>query len=229
MFNSLDMLTGYWNIRLDDRVQKVTTFFCKVEYVCFVVMPLGRRIELPAFKFNAAVLFPDLSFETLYSTNIVIKSRSWEEQMKQVRIVLGRLRTVGLKLQMKKGELGRAETAMLGHAVSAERVCVGLDKLSAIVNAPCPATKMEVWSFLSEISYFRRLVERHSIVAAPLHNLVKPREDFKRDSGARNAFMTLKKAIINPLLLILLYMKKSFVVPPNASKYQVRSLLTYNE
>lgn len=121
-FTSLDLLTGYWNIKLGIRVQEMTTLCCKLGSFCFVVISFGVKNGVPCFRRMAAVLFYDLPFVIVYIENIVIKSRSWEEHIEEVGIVLGCLREAELKPQVKECEFGRAEIAMLGNIVSGETV-----------------------------------------------------------------------------------------------------------
>lgn len=169
LFTSLDLLTGYWIINLDRRRQEMTLFRCKLSSFCFFVMPFGVENGAACSQLVAAVLLQNLLFVIAYNGNILIRSQSGDDHIEEVGIVLGCLRQVGLKLQAKKSELGRAKISMLGHFVSAETVRMDQDKVGAFTDASSPNTKTELWSFLGMVYYYSRLIKGVAHVAAPLH------------------------------------------------------------
>ena len=66
-------------------------------------------------------------------------------------------------------------------------------------------------------SYYRRFIEKFSIIAGPLHNLTKKRVKFQWTAKENAAFNELKKRLMYGPLLILLDLKKTFEVHYDAS------------
>ena len=61
-------------------------------------------------------------------------------------------------------------------------------------------------------SYYRRFIEKFSIIARPLHDLTKKKVKFQWTAKGNEAFNELKKRLITGPLLILPDLKKTFEV-----------------
>ena len=60
--------------------------------------------------------------------------------------------------------------------------------------------------------YYRRFIEKFSIIAGPLHDLTKKRVKFQWTAKENEAFNELKKILMSGPLLILPDLKKTFEV-----------------
>jgi len=69
-----------------------------------------------------------------YLDDIVIYARTPEKLLERLRIVLDRLREVGLKVKPSKCELFKKEIKFLGHMVSANGIDPLPEKLETIRN-----------------------------------------------------------------------------------------------
>lgn len=101
----------------------------------------------------AAILIRDLPAVIVYINDNVMKSQSWEGRIEKGRIVLGVLREAGMKVQVKKCELERAETAMRGQIVRDETMRTDPYKTGFIINPNLSSTKTELQSLLGIKSY----------------------------------------------------------------------------
>ena len=65
-------------------------------------------------------LFRDEIFKCVicYLDDILVFSESWSEQLKHVRLVMGKLAGVGFRLNMNKCKLGLNEVIFLGMSIS---------------------------------------------------------------------------------------------------------------
>ena len=61
-------------------------------------------------------------------------------------------------------------------------------------------------------SYYRRFIEKFSIIAGPLHDLTKKKVKFQWTAKENEAFNELKKRLMSRPLLVLLDLKKTFEV-----------------
>ena len=75
------------------------------------------------------------------------------------------------------------------------------EKLKVIKDWPQPKNLDELQSFIGMCAYYRRFIEKFSVIAWPLHNLTKKKVKFESTPKEENAFQTLKsKLMTQPLL-----------------------------
>ena len=103
----------------------------------------------------------------------MVYSRSEEEHVEHLRIVLQTLRDNQLYAKFSKCEFWLEEVVFLGHVISAEGVYVDPKKIKAILNWKPPTSVHEVRSFLGLAGYYRRFMQKFSIIASPLKKLLR--------------------------------------------------------
>ncbi|GBG78909.1 hypothetical protein CBR_g28623 [Chara braunii] len=131
----------------------------------------------------------------IYLDDILVYSRTLDEHIVHLRVVLNRLRLAKYKANFDKCEFARQELEYLGHFVTLKGIRPLADKIQAIVDWPEPRCKTDVRSFMGLARYYQRFVESYSKVATPLSRLQFPKVPFEFDDAARGAFTTLKAAM----------------------------------
>lgn len=128
--------------------------------------------------------FGDFNFTHLLILldDLIIFSKTFDEQLERLQLVFDWLRQHGLKLKPSKCQLVRKEVYYLGHLVSPEGVRTEPEKICR--DWLRPINRKEVLQFLGFAGYYKRYVKGYSTIAAPLHRLTSgdPR---KKKEGAR--------------------------------------------
>ena len=81
----------------------------------------------------------------------------------------------------------------LGHIISKDGISMDPDKLKIIQEWPQPLNLHELRSFIGMCSYYRRFIEKNSIMVGPLHDLTKKKVKFQWTGKANEAFNELQK------------------------------------
>ncbi|XP_058775364.1 uncharacterized protein LOC131649629 [Vicia villosa] len=110
--------------------------------------------------------------------DILIYSRTMEEHMEHLRIVLSVLREKQLFAKFSKCEFWMSEVKFLGHVISGGGVAVDPSKVEAVVNWERPKNATEVRSFLGLVGYYRRFIMGFSKLALPLTRLTRKEVSF---------------------------------------------------
>ncbi|GBG61440.1 hypothetical protein CBR_g21785 [Chara braunii] len=196
-FSKLDLKLGYHQIEIQPQDRYKTAF--KMRYVHFewVVMPFGLTNAPTTFQAAMTTEFRDLLDRTvlIYLDDIFVYSRTLDEHLVHLRVVLDHLRAAKYKANRDKREFAKQELAYLGHYVAPKGICPLADKIQAIVDWLEPRCMTDVRSFMGLAGYYQRFVKSYSKVAAPLSRLQSPKVPFEFDDAARGAFNTLKAAM----------------------------------
>ena len=173
-FSSLDLKSGYWQVKMDEESKPLTAFVMgPLGFYEYKRMPFGLTNAPATFQRLIKTCLGDLNLHwcIIYLDDIVIFSKDLASHLKILKAVFWKLEEAGLKLKPSKCELSQRQLAYLGHVISAKGVATDEDKIEAIKNWPTPTNVTEVCSFLGFTGYYCRFIPKFTQVAHPLHEL----------------------------------------------------------
>ncbi|GJT57828.1 putative reverse transcriptase domain-containing protein [Tanacetum coccineum] len=168
--SKIDLRSGYHQLRVHENDIPKTTFRTRYGHFEFTVMPFGLT--------NAPVVFMDLmnrvcrpyldKFVIVFIDDILINSKTQEEHVEHLRLVLELLKKEKLYAKFSKCEFWLREVQFLRHMINGNRIHVDPSKIEAVKNWKAPRTPTEVCSFLGLAGYYRRFIENFSKIAKSL-------------------------------------------------------------
>ena len=202
-FSTLDLSSGYWQVKMDPKDIEKTAFATPFGLYQFKVMPFGLANAPATFERLMERVLAGLHWETclIYIDDIIVFSKTFDEHVDRLTQVLQRLRAANLKLASHKCKLFRSRVEFLGHVVSDRGVETDPKKIEAISAWPEPKTVKEVRSFIGLSSYYRRFVKDFAKLARPLHRLTEKDTSFEWTTECQEAFNSLKAALASPPIL----------------------------
>ena len=235
-FSTLDLLSGYHQVEMDENDRQKTSFTTPFGLYEYVRMPFGLCNAPGTFQRLMQACLGDQFFSSVlcYLDDVLVYSNTFEDQLERLDRVFARLRQHGLKVKPSKCELFRPEVKYLGHKVSREGVQTDPAKLEAVRNWPTPTSVKELRSFLGFCSFYRRFVKGFSQIAGPLHNLVaslcdnmkaKKTTAFQWDSTHQAAFDQLQQALCEPPVLGYADFTQPFEMEVDASLHGLGAVL----
>lgn len=225
-FSKIDLRMGYHQIRMEPESIPLTAFNTRYGHFEFVVLPFGLT--------NAPAMFMDLmnkvfaneldKFVNAYLDDILVYSKTLEDHLRHLEIVLKRLREEKLYGKLSKCEFAVNKVEYLGHLISDSGVSVDQQKVQAVRDWPRPKNKRDVQSFLGLVNYYRRFISHCSGIAKPLTDLTK-NVPFQWNPAAESAFVELKELLVKAPTLVTFDPKKETIVTSDASKYAIGAVL----
>ncbi|GKE31288.1 putative reverse transcriptase domain-containing protein [Tanacetum coccineum] len=176
---------------------------------------------------NAPAVFMDLmnrvckpyldKFVIVFIDDILIYSKTRDEHVEHLRLVLKLLKKEKLYAKFSKCEFWLREVQFLGHVINGNGIHVDPSKIEVVTNWKDHRTPSKVRLFLGLVGYYRRFIENFSKIAKPLTILTQKCKTFDWGEEQELAFQTLKYRLCNMLVLALPDRLKDFVVYYDAS------------
>ncbi|GJV18818.1 putative reverse transcriptase domain-containing protein [Tanacetum coccineum] len=169
-FSKIDLRSGYHQLRVHEDDIPKTAFRTRYGYFEFTVMPFGLT--------NAPAIFMDLmnkvcrpyldKFVIVFIDDILIYSKTQEEHVEHLMLVLELLKKEKLYAKFSKCEFWLREVQFPWHVINGNRIHVDLSKIEAVKNRKAPRTPTEVLSLLGLAGYYCRFIENFSKIAKSL-------------------------------------------------------------
>ena len=192
-------------------------------------MPFGLCNAPSTFQRLMEFLLTGLQWSIclIYLDDVIIFSKNFDDHLRRMEEVFGRLREAGLKLKPQKCRFLQKEVTYSGHVVSENGVSTDPSKVSKILDWPIPRNISELRSFLGLASYYRRFIKDFAKIAVPLHRLTEKNKPFVW--SCLEAFNELKRELTNHPILAYPDFNKKFILDTDASDYGIGGVLSQVE
>ena len=203
-FTSLDLNSGYLQVRVREQDQEKTAFVTQDGLYCFQFMPFGLKSAPMTFQRAMDYHLSGLKWNTVivYLDDCVVFSDTFESHLAKLEAVLTRIKESGMTISPKKCSFAMRSVKFLGHIVSETGIATDPDTVEAVERFPPPQTVRDVRAFLGLAGFYRLYVENFSLVAQPLSNLTRPSVGFMWGKDQQSAFDYLKKRLMSAPILI---------------------------
>lgn len=223
-FTSLDLRSGYHQIRIKDSDVPKTAFNTRYGKFEFLVLPFGLSNAPPSYQAWMNNILKDCldKFVLIYLDDACIFSKTLEEHISHVNHVISIFESHGLVVNLKKCEFGKRELEFLGFRVSQAGILPSISKIKAIQDWVRPTNVQEVRQFLGLAQHYCRFCPSFSAIAAPLTELT-------HGTGALLRYffclMSTSLSALKPIVVILLLVLYCY---NNAPLLQIGYLLHMN-
>ena len=231
-FTTLDLASGYWQIRVHPESQEKTAFVTPQGLFEFHVMPFGLTNAPAVFQRLMQRVLMGLNppggkdFVTVYIDDVLVFSQSLQDHLEHLRQVIRCLQEAGLKLKPTKCQFVCREVEYLGHLITPQGLKPNPRLVVAVKEFPVPQNLKQLRQFLGLASYYRRFVADFSKLAQPLHRLTRKDASFEWDSVCQNAFELLKQKLIEAPVLAYPSFDKDFTLETDASALGLGAILS---
>lgn len=230
-YTSLDLASGYYQVPVSESSKHLTAFVTPDGHYEFNRMPFGLANAPSTFQRTINKVLGNARFQHAfaYMDDVIIPSLDTDIGLKHLRSVLVLFREAGLTLNLSKCHFFMRNIEYLGFEINADGVKPGSRKIDAVKNFPRPSDQHTVRQFIGLASYFRRFVEKFSLIAKPLTQLLKKDSKWQWGEVEENAFVTLRKMLVERPVLAFYNPTFETQVHTDASKTGIGGILLQRE
>ncbi|GJS14198.1 reverse transcriptase domain-containing protein [Tanacetum coccineum] len=164
----------------------------------------------------------------VYIDNLVIKSHTEAEMLRDIDETFRTLHKINMKLNPKKCTFEAVERMFLGYMISPEGIKPYPDKTEVVLQLPSPLTIKEVQSLNGKLASLNRFLSKSAKKSLPIFKTLKKcikKSEFHWTPDAEQAFKQLKQHLSELPLLVAPKPKEELIVYMSASHGAISAVL----
>ncbi|GJT19047.1 reverse transcriptase domain-containing protein [Tanacetum coccineum] len=150
-----------------------------------------------------------------YVDDLVIKSCTEQEVIRDVEETFRTLRKINMKLNQKKCTFGMKEGVFLGYKVNSDGLMVCPDKVEAFLSLPSPKCLKDVQRLNRKLISLNRFLSKSAERSLPFFKTLKKctkKSDFQWTTEAEMAFQQMKKLIAELPMMVAPQEKEELII-----------------
>ncbi|GJS79598.1 reverse transcriptase domain-containing protein [Tanacetum coccineum] len=180
--------------------EEKTAFITSQGIFCYTKMPFGLRNAGATYQRLVDKAFHKQIGKNLevYVDDLVIKSRTKDEIVRDIEETFKTLREINMKLNPKKCTFGVEEGMFLGYKVNTKGLKVCPDKVDAVLSLPSPKCLKDVQKLNGKLASLNRFLAKSAEKSLPFFKTLKKctkKSDFHWTAEAEEAFKQMKQLI----------------------------------
>jgi hypothetical protein len=228
--SSLDLVSGYWQIPVqEDNIEK-TAFAMRHRTYEFTMMLFGLTNAPASFQRDMDIILSGLNWVStlVYIDNIIIFSATFDDHLLHLQAVFNWLHKANMFVKPLKCNFCCTELPFLGHLVRKDGIAANPKKIQAVRDMAQLANATKVQAFLGLCNYYHWFVPAFAELAAPLYQLLcgEPFRGIAWTEECRAAFVALKEALTTVPVLVFPDFKSPFYLHTDASKRAIGAVLS---
>ncbi|GJT42090.1 reverse transcriptase domain-containing protein [Tanacetum coccineum] len=226
----LDAYKGYHQIQMAEEDEEKTAIIINQGIFCYTKMPFGLR--------NAGATYQQLVDKAFYGQisrnlevyvdDLVIKSRTEDEIVRDIEETFKTLRKINMKLNPKKCTFGVEEGMFLGYQVNTKGIKICPDKVDAVLSLQSPKYLKDVHKLNGKLASLNRFLAKSVEKSLPFFKTLKKcirKSDFLWTGEAEAAFRQMKEHIAKLPMLTAPKEQEELIIYLAASKEAISAVL----
>ena len=219
-YSTFDINSAFWSIPLHEKDREKTAFVTQGGHYQWVCLPFGMKSSPAIFQralMNTIWKNKLSDFCCNYIDDILVFSRSFDEHVEHIRLLMKAVRDAGFRLKSSKCDFARSSVKYLGHIIAKNGVRPTKDNLKAIWEFARPQNRKNVRQLLGKLDFHCKYIEHACTRLEPLHNLLRKSVPFKWTDECERAFQDVKELLCPQPILATYDLEKPVYIHTDAS------------
>lgn len=227
LFTKLDMSNAYNQFVLDDESQNLCTWSTHIGVFKMKRLPFGVKPAAAIFQKSIENLFRDIPNAINYLDDIIITGKTFKEHVDTCKLVLSKLQSVNLKLNLEKCSFFQEKVSYLGFVIDRNGLSKTEKRIESVLKAPVPKDIHEVRAFIGLINYYSRFIPDFARKMKPLYALLEKDTEFIWTKSSQESYEQMKKEVTSDQILVHFNPDLPVILETDASKFAVAGVLSH--
>jgi len=229
IMTKLDANSGYWQMKLDQQSQLLTTFITPLGRFCCTRGPFGLSSMQEIFNKRIDSVIDGLPGVAKSTDDFLVYAKTESEHDIRLERLLQRFEENGVTLNKGKCVFKTKQVEFLGHDISPEGITPHSSKVSAISDYPTPTNLKELRRFMGMAQQLSKFTDQLAEAAEPLRELLSTKTTWMWTIEHDIAFKKVKDILINHTTLHLYNTNKPTKLRTDGSKLNGISVILYQQ
>nr|GEV92928.1 hypothetical protein [Tanacetum cinerariifolium] len=196
----LDAYKGYHQIQMTKKDEEKMAFHTDERVFCYTKMPFGLKNAGATYQKLVDTIFEGQMGRNLeaYVDDMVIKSKTEPDMIKDIKETLLTLKKVNMKLNPKKCSFRMEEGKFLGYIFTFKGIRANPKKAKAVVNMPSSSNLKQMQRLSGKLAALNKFLSKAAEKALPCLDTLKKctnKKDFHWRIDVEEAFQEIKRLI----------------------------------
>ncbi|GJS22592.1 reverse transcriptase domain-containing protein [Tanacetum coccineum] len=226
----LDANNGYHQIQMAEEDEEKTAFITSQGIFYYSKMSFGLKNAGATYQRLVDKAFQKQIGRNLevYVDDLVIKSRTEKEVIRDIEETFRTLREINMMLNPKKCAFGVREGTFFGYKVDADGLRVCPNKVEAVLNLPSPRCLKDVQKLNGKVASLNRFLSKSAEKSLPFFKTLKKymkKSNFQWTAEEEIAFKQMKQSIAELPMLATPTEKEEMIMNLEAAKEAISAVL----
>lgn len=171
-FSKIGLCQAYLQMHVDPSSQDLLTIMTHKGMFQNQRLPFGITSAPALFQRATDHILSGLAGVQCYLDDLLITVKDKQEHLSNLKAILQRLQSFGLKVRKDKYKFFCPAVEYLGHVIYGLGLHKAPSKVKVIMEVPAPQNVSQLWSFLGLLTYYAKFVPNLANRLKPLHDLL---------------------------------------------------------
>ena len=228
-YSKIDLSDAFHQLELSDHSKELLTVNTLIGLLQPQRMPYGISVAPQVYQRVIDQILAGIPNVVAYIDDILIYTKSKDEHLKVLQLVLDRLQSKNVRARLEKCAFLEQSVQYLGHKIDEAGVHPLESKVHDLQNAVVPTDIATLRSFLGLVNYYGRFISNLSTKLAPLNRLLQKDSKWHWSDECQSAFEKCKQEIASDKCLTYYSADKKLVLAYDASCYGVGAMISHVE